>query len=92
MSSILLGVWHDWFTKNTISIVLMAHFVELNTIPSSLGTCICHNRFPTCSALSRPYSSTSSAMPTQHGVLVRIRSMTCRNRYCDTHKPDGCDL
>ena len=40
----------------------------------------------------RPYTTTSSAMPTQPGALARIRSKACWNGFWDTHKQNGSIL
>ena len=79
LGSGLMSLLPSTYPKNTTSLVLMAHFFELNTRPSSLATCISRNMFLSCSALSRPYTTKSSAIPTQPGALAVIRSMACWN-------------
>ena len=63
-------------------------FLEMNTIHSILINCISCRRLLSCSALSRPYTTTSSTIPTQSGALARIRSMdSILYQYLD---PEGC--
>ena len=63
--------------KKAISLVLMTHFLELKTSPSSLATCMSRIRFLSCSSLWCPCTTTSSAMSTRPGHLARIVYIAC---------------